>query len=296
MKSLDQLRNAFKTPDHEGGERMPNNYFPFWNMNEGDQAIVRFLPDANEDNPMGFLVEKVTHQLEINGEKKVVPCLSMYGEDCPICALSKSYYDAEDKVNGKKYWKKRQYIAQALVIEDPLPLDPKTNEDHVGKVRYMAMGFQLFNIIKEAFESGDLDEAPFAYEGGTNFIIKKSKQGEYASYALGSKFARKSTDLPAEITDELELVDLSTLLPPHPGRDKVEAMLSAAVTGAAYGGDDNNAGSDNAAFEKAVKAKVAASSAVDEPAPAAASANVDDEADDILAQIRQRRAAKASAE
>ena len=68
------------------------------------------------------------HNLEINGDRKSVPCLSMYGEDCPICAVSSAYYKAEDKENGKKYWKKKQHIAQALIVEDPLPADEATQE------------------------------------------------------------------------------------------------------------------------------------------------------------------------
>ena len=71
-------------------------------MKNGEQAIIRFLPDKNQDNPLGFLVEKLSHALTINGERKTVPCLRMYGEDCPICAVSSAYYKDEDKENGKK--------------------------------------------------------------------------------------------------------------------------------------------------------------------------------------------------
>ena len=94
--SLEQLRSAFKQPER-AGNNLPNNYYPFWNMKNGESATVRFLPDANQDNPYGFLVERLTHVLEINGERKTVPCLHMYGEDCPICAVSKAYYDDEDQ-------------------------------------------------------------------------------------------------------------------------------------------------------------------------------------------------------
>ncbi len=293
MKSLADLQNAFKGPDREAGN-LPNNYYPFWNMKEGEQAIVRFVPDANTNNPFDFLVEKVTHSLLINGEKKSVPCLSMYGEDCPICAVSQAYYKAEDKDNGKKYWKKKQYITQAIVIEDPLEPDKETKETHEGKLRYIALGYQLFNIIKESFGSGELDTVPYAYEGGTNFIIKKSKQGDYATYTIGSKFARKSSDLDEDVVANLQLADLSTLLPKHPGREKVEAMLEAALTGANYNDGKDSAKSTPApAKPGANKPKASALPTADDNGPVSTPEGLEDEADDILAQIRNRKKAKA---
>lgn len=289
--SIEQLRAAFKKNENEGSSR-PNNYYPFWNIPEGSQATVRFLPDANAENPMGFLVEKLMHTLTINGENKSVPCLKMYGEDCPICKVSSAYYKEEDKVNGKKYWRKKQHIAQALILEDPLPKNEETDENHEGKVRFLALGFQVFNILKDVFESGELDEIPFAYEGGTNFIIKKTKQGDYPSYNL-SKFARKSTDLTddeiAMVTDQM--VDLSTLLPKHPGLEKVEAMLEAALTGAEYSDSDGKSNDKPAAKAEKPAAKAAA---VEEPAGDDDDGEYDDEADKILQQIRARQSKKAS--
>ena len=308
--SIDKLRAAFKKTENEGTSR-PNNYYPFWNIPEGSQATIRFLPDANEENSMGFIVEKLMHTLLINGETKSVPCMKMYGEECPICKVSSAYYKEEDKVNGKKYWRKKQHLAQVLVVEDSLPPDEQSGETHEGKVRFVALGFQIFNIIKDAFESGDLDEVPFAFEGGTNFIIKKTKQGDHPSYAL-SKFARKSTDL----TDEEislakdQMVDLSTLLPQSVTIEKMEAMLEAALTGAEF--DDGDSGSKPAPAKKPTpKPKADARSrdndededlplipdAKPSKKPAAAESSdgeYDDQADAILKQIRDRQKKNAS--
>lgn len=295
--SIDDLKAAFKAPERTEGSNLPNNYYRFWNMSYGEQATVRFLPDANPDNPLGFLVEKVMHNLEINGERKSVPCLSMYGEDCPVCAVSQAYYKNDDKANGKKYWKKKQHIAQALIVDDPLPADEQTGENSEGKVRFVALGYQLFNIIKEAFESGELDEVPFAYEGGCNFIIKKTQQGEHANYAVGSKFARKASDLDQDTIDNLDLIDLSTLLPKHPGREKVETMLEAALTGSEYSDDSNNSStpSTNESSTPASSNAEASSASSEEDTPKSSESTDDQEseADDILAQIRNRKKAKA---
>lgn len=289
--TLDQLKAAFKK-DESSGSR-PNNYYPFWNMNEGEQAVVRFLPDADSENAMGFLVEKLMHTLTINGERKSIPCKKMFDEDCPICKVSSAYYKAEDKANGKKFWRKKQHIVQALVIEDPLPADKDSGESHEGKVRFLALGYQLFNIVKEAFESGELDEIPFAFEGGCDFIIKKTKQGEYATYAVGSKFARKSSDLSEDqialVTDNM--VELKTLLPANPELEKVEGMLEAALTGSDY--KEESSGSEGINFKPKAAAADEAETSAEEATPAAESSDeeFDDEADKILSQIRNRNKA-----
>lgn len=295
--SLDQLRSAFKQPERSGNT-LPNNYYPFWNMKDGESATVRFLPDGDPNNPLGFLVERLSHNLEINGERKTVPCLRMYDEDCPICAVSQAYYKDDDKENGKKYWRKKSHIAQVLVVEDPLDADQETGETAEGKVKFISLSYQIYNAIKDAFESGDLDDVPFAYEGGCDFVIKKTKQGEYPSYAL-SKFARRATDLSADEVEFVEgqLSELKTLLPANPGREKVEAMLEAALTGSDYSEEESTSAPATRAEKPApAAAKEVAEETVTETVTAAAESDSDsdDEGDKILAQIRARREAKAS--
>lgn len=277
--TLDQLKSAFTKPENEGSN-LPNNYYPFWNMKDGQSCTVRFLPDANAENPFGFMVEKLMHTLEINGERKSIPCGKMYGDDCPICKLSSEYYKKDDKINGKKYWRKKQYITQALIVHDPL--DPGDDgETHEGKIRYLTLGYQIYNVIKAAFESGELEEIPFAFEGGCDFIITKSKQGDYPNYAVGSRFARKATDLTADqiALVESNIIDLSTLLPKDPGQEKLQGMLEAAVTGGTY---------DDGSNQSAAPAATGTPAAAPTPAPAAETVT-DDDADAILQQIRDRK-------
>lgn len=293
--SIEQLRAAFKSDNNSGGSR-PNNYYPFWNMKAGEQAIVRFLPDKNQNNPLGFMVEKLMHTLTINGENKSVPCLKMYGEDCPICKVSSAYYKEGDKENGKKYWRKRQSIAQALIIEDPLPADADTGETHEGKVRFLALGHQIFTVIKEAFESGELDEIPFAYDGGCNFIIKKTSQGQYDTYAVGSKFARRASDLTENEIAYVEdnYIELDTLLPQNPGQEKVESMLEAALTGAEYSDSGSSTDNSTPVSSQSTKPVVKASTNDEDDADnnngdSENNEFDDNEADQILAAIRARR-------
>lgn len=311
-KTLESLKAAFaKTENSQTRENLPNNYYPFWNMKEDEQCKVRFLPDANESNPFGFLVVKSFHTLEINGEKKSVPCLyDHFGEDCPICKISQNYYKVEGKesVNGKKFWKKKQYITQALIIEDPLPIDSKTNETHKGKLRYITLGYQLYNVIQEAFKSDEvLDSIPYNFEDGYDFIIKKTAQGKYGAYNIGSMFSRKQRSLSEDemVVVNEHLADLSTLLPKHPGLEKVEAMLEAALTGANYKDEHNS-------FETVGEVKAATRTSkpqlpdddsepfetqtVVKPTPKTEEPEEgNSDVDNMLATIRARRAAQAKA-
>ncbi len=244
--TLEQLKAQYAKEDNK--DSRPSNYYRFWDMKYGESATVRFLPDKNEDNPLGFMVEKLMHNLEINGERRNVPCLKMYGQDCPICRVSSAYYKEEGKgsENGKKYWRNKQHIVQALIIEDPLPVNSETGENSEGKVCYLNLGYQIYSVIKEALTSGDLDAIPYDYEDGFDFVIKKTQQGDNAKYDVGSNFARRSTSL---TEDEIsfvgeELVDLSTLIPQEPDEEKIDAMLNAALTGDYY---DDGSGSGNKA-------------------------------------------------
>ena len=305
--SLEQLRSAFKKDTKTEGGGNQNNYFPFHKMQMGESATVRFLPDVDKSNPMGFLVEKRSHKLKINGQDRTIPCLTTYGDECPICKVSAAYYKADDKVNGKKYWRKLQYTAQVLVVDSPIP--PEAGEPAAnGQVKLMTINPQLYKVIKEAFESGDLENIPYQYDVGTNFIIKKDQQGEYASYIM-SKFAKRETALDDETIEFVTaaLKELSTTLPRKPERAEIEAMLEAEMTGSEYkAGAATQAApaaaaeddADMAAALTRMRAQRAAAIAADEdeddvvvqkPTTAPVAVVESDDDDDIIAQLRARR-------
>lgn len=296
-RTLAEMKAAYNTTNStEQRSNRPNNYYPFWNMENEERAIIRFVPDVNEDNPRGFLVEKVSHNLTINGQRTSVPCLSMYEEECPICKLSQEYYKAKDDINGKKYYKSRQNIGQAIIVEDPLPADKTTGETHVGKLRYVALTYQLLNVIKEAFAGDDLEYTPDDIKNGYDFVIKKTAQGKYPSYTLGTKFQPRSralTEAELEVVAE-HAIDLSTLLPKNPGVDKVRAQLNADVN--ATSEEDESFDQPSAPVAKSAPApsprvqeeiEQSAPKAAAKPAPAAEEA--DGSMDDVLAAIRARR-------
>lgn len=309
MSKIDMaaLRTAFKK-NEQFSSAGQNNYYPFYNMDMGASAEVRFLPDRNEENPMGFLIEKKMHTLVINGEKKTIVCPKTWGvhEVCPICKLSSAYYKKDDKDNGKLYYRKLQYIGQVLVVSDPLPKDKDTGENHEGKTRYIALGNQLYDVIKDTFESGYLKEPPFAFEGGCNFTIKKTEKmlpdkRKVAAYHM-SRFVPSPSDLDQETIAHVQstLIDLSTLLPKRPDVDKLEAMLEASLKGEPLKMGDSDADAtpdvDDQPVQVVTSAKEAASASTtvkeEKAAPAptpAATGEQDPEARRILAGLAERR-------
>lgn len=297
---LAALKSIFGSQENEGRrESLPNNYYPFWNMAVGQKAVVRFLPDANENNERGFLVEKSSHILTVNGQKRTVPCMTMYDEECPVCKVSRDFYNAKDEVNGKKYWRKRQYIAQALIVEDPLPANEQTGETHEGQVRGITLGYQIYNIIKEAFASDELEDIPYDLENGYDFIIKKTEQGQYATYAVGTKFKNNPRSLTDEEIAVVEdsMVDLSTLLPKNIGIDKLTSMLDADLNGEAFEENSNSDDSDDDGEETTTRARtttrkapVKAAKAEETETDSESSSDASTDVDSMLAAIRARRA------
>jgi hypothetical protein len=287
-RSLDSLKSAFGQKAGGGGDQTWKLFYPFWKMPDDSVAVVRFLPDLDEDNSLGFLVENLTHELVINGERKKVPCLTMHGEDCPICQLSRKYYDEENEAMGKKYYKKKGYIGQVIVIDSPI------EHDQNQLVKLIEFGPKIFKQIQAAFQSGDLEEAPFELKGGYNFRIKKTKSGQYADYGTSS-FAPKQSDLDDEIIEALNLFDLKEYRAKYMDRATIEAMLIADQTGQAF--KDEAASEEVAAPAPApVAAKPApvAAPAKEEAAPAAPAGG---KAASVLEQLRARaKAAKPAAE
>jgi len=287
-RSLEALKASF-TQKTGGGDPSWKLFYPFWKMEEGSTAVVRFLPDLDEENSLGFLVENLNHELVVNGEKKKVPCLSMYGESCPICELSRKYYDEENEPMGKKYYKKRGYIGQVIVIESPI------EHDQSQLVKLIEFGPKIFKIIQAAFQSGDLEEAPFELKGGYNFRIKKTKSGQYADYGTSS-FAPKQTDLDDSIIERIDLYDLKTFRTKQMDRATLEAMLIADQTGKAFKADDEEeeAAPVMAAATAAAVAAVKAEEPRVEAAPAAAAPEAKSTSS-VLEQLRARAKAAQAA-
>lgn len=295
--SLSSLKNAFAS---RGNTQTNSNQgplsYPFWNMEYGQSCVVRFLPDLDETNAQGFLIERMSHNLTIAGKRRVVPCLSMYGKDCPVCAKSQEFYGVNDEVNGRRLWRKRQYMGQVLVVKDPTQPNAETGKNYEGQIMPISISFQIYNIIKDAFSSDELEHVPFDFSNGYDFTIKRTEQGQYASYVVGTKFAPRPRGLTPEELDLVsdKIMNLKELLPDEPDLEYVTNLLEQDLTGGGELPADVAPASAPAAPAQPATAQPApaAAPATAQPAPAAdpAPAGGGDDVNSMLAAIRARRA------
>lgn len=226
------LRNAFKKKESEGGENTGfwDKFYPFYKMDFEQTVEFRFLPDLDEENPLGFIVENKYHELLINGKKKRIACAKMFGESCACCEHSQKYYDEGDEKMGKSFWRKLDYIVQGLIISSPFDYPLKDGEN---PVRMLSLGPKLYKVIEAKIVKGDLEEMPYDMVSGYNFRINKTHQGEFADYTT-SDFARKSTAIPESFLPNLELYDLKKFRYGQIEREQMEAMIEAFLTGRSY--------------------------------------------------------------
>jgi hypothetical protein len=298
-----------------------NAIYPHWNMAEGTEALLRFLPDA-DPNETFFWKERLMIKLPFAGIKGQtdsrpvtvnVPCMEMYGETCPVLSEVRGWFkDPSLEDQGRKYWKKRSYIFQGFVIDNPITED-STPEN---PIRRFIIGPQIFQIIKGALMDPEMDELPTDYVRGVDFRIKKTSKGGYADYSTSqwSRRERALSDQEKAAVDSFGLFSLNDFLPKKPTDVEVKVMtemFEASVDGEAYDpdrfgqyfrapgmsastGDPNKGASAPAAapVAEATPAPVAEPTlaVAEATAPASSDKPSSERAQDILAMIRSRNA------
>jgi len=329
--TLAEIRAKLQAAENRGSTGSQSNgdspIYPHWNIQEGTSAKIRFLPDADTKNSF-FWVERAMIKLPFVGVKGQpdsrpvqvqVPCMEMYGKDvpCPILAEVRPWFkDPALEEMGRKYWKKKSYLFQGFVRENPLS-DEKTPEN---PIRRFIISPQIFNLIKSALMDPDLESMPTDYQSGLDFTVTKTTKGGYSDYNT-SKWARKESALTNAEQDAIEkfgLFNLSEFLPKKPGDVELKVMkemFEASVNGEEY--DPERWGQyfkpSGMNFGDAAPASTAAPAAKAAPAestpweddvasaeksftaeptataPVAAPATSSQRADDILAMIRNRQ-------
>jgi hypothetical protein len=311
----------------QGGQSQGDNaIYAHWNIAEGSTARVRFLPDADNKNSF-FWIERAMIKLPFAGVKGQadskpvivqVPCVEMWGDACPVLAEVRTWFkDPALEDMGRKYWKKKSYLFQGFVRDNPLS-DDKTPEN---PIRRFIISPQIFNLIKNALMDPDMENLPTDYTGGLDFNVKKTSKGGYADYST-STWARKESALTSQeqgAIDQFGLYNLSDFLPKRPGEVElkvIKEMFEASVDGQPYDPDRWSqyfkpagfGGSDRGESAPAVASAPAPASAPkltvvdstppfdvdDEPAEAVApvvtaAKPTSDKAADILAMIRNRK-------
>ena len=248
MTTLASIRARLKEQearsDRSGSQSNDTNY-PFWNIPADSTAVVRFLPDANDNNDF-FWTERQMFKLPFSGivgdpdSKSTliqVPCMEMYGEKCAILNEVRAWFkDKSLEDMARKYWKKRSYVFQGFVVTDPL----KEEEPPENPIRKFVIGPQVFKVIKASLMDPDMDELPTDYTHGLDFRIIKSDSGSgHADYST-SNWARRERALSDEemsAINQYGLFNLQESLPNRPGEVEQRIMFEmfeASVNGEAY--------------------------------------------------------------
>ena len=325
MANLADIRARLAAQEHKpanNNQQTGGLTYPHWKIDEGSQAILRFLPDANQDNPF-FWVERAMIRLPFAGIKGgdpketvvQVPCVEMYGETevCPILSEVRPWFkDKSLEDMGRKYWKKRTFVFQGFVHQDPINEEEKPE----NPIRKFMISPQIFTIIKSSLMDPEMEDLPTDYNNGLDLRVTKTSKGGYADYST-STWSRKETALTEEERHAVEsfgLNDLSSFLPPKPNEVElkiIHEMFEASVDGQQYDpekwanyyrpwGVEKPSGSNQSTVNEVTPVANVSTASDDIPfeTPAgatevkteeAAPASTGSKAEDILAQIRARQ-------
>ena len=250
MATLAEIRAKLKQSERgsDNSQRTvgDNSVYPFWNIQEGKESVLRFLPDKDNSNTF-FWVERAMIKLPfagIKGETESkpvtvqVPCVEMYndGSVCPILSEVRAWFkDPGLEDMGRKYWKKKSYIFQGFVTEDGLNETDKPS----NPIRRFIIGPQIFTLIRSALVDPELEDLPTDYINGLDFRLKKGSKGGYADYSTSSwsRRTRPLTDVEQTAVDTNGLYNLTDFLPKKPSDIElkvIKEMFEASVDGEAY--------------------------------------------------------------
>lgn len=254
MATLAEIRAKLKEQEtRSNGESKSsggdNAIYPFWNLKEGQEAVVRFLPDGDTDNTF-FWIERQIIKLPFAGVKGEtdsrpvqvqVPCMEMWGETCPILSEVRPWFkESSLEEQGRKYWKKRSYIFQGFVVEDGLK--ESTDEKSENPIRRFIIGPQIFQLIRGALMDPEMDNLPTDILHGVDFKLIKTSKGGYADYST-SKWSRRERPLGDEEQAAFKqhgLFNLKEYLPKKPTDVElkvIKEMFEASVDGEPYDAD-----------------------------------------------------------
>lgn len=210
--------------------------YQHWDIPDNSEAVVRFLPDGNPNNP-DFCVTQMTINLpfagQIGGEfptdepvTVTVPCMEQFKKPCPIIIATRPWWKKDDMLElARMYYKKVSYIYQGFVVKSPM-VEENSPEN---PIRRFKISKSIYEIIYKGVMNPEFEDFPVDYIGGRDFKIAKSKKGgvdAYANYATSS-WSFKSRSLSENeliAIEQFGLPNLSDVLGKEPDEDGVEMI------------------------------------------------------------------------
>lgn len=211
-----------------------NASFPFWNIPDNTQATIRLLRDGDESNDF-FWRELTRINLVFPGvvggeyptDREVtvkVPCMEMFGQKCPITEDIRPLWKGseDDKNLARQYYRKKSFLYQGFVVNSPLQEQAPENP-----IRRFVINQTIHEIIEASLTDSDMIDLPIDEVNGIDFIIKKTKKGQYANYQT-SGWARRERSLTEEELTAIEtfgLFNLSEFLGRKPDEEELAAIF-----------------------------------------------------------------------
>lgn len=316
-----------------GGGGGDNAMYRFWDAKVGEAVTLRLLPDGNPANTLPYLEKQaITLPFEgvVGGDhptnktvKIKVPCMDMYGKNlCPITQAIRPWWTKKGEAPNpmhamaQRYYRKQSWLYQGLVVDSPI-VEQNVPEN---PVRRLMTNFQVHQIVETTLMDPKVRNNPTDPINGRDFIVRKTKQGQYDNYTTSSwdMDSRSLSDAEMASIEKFGLFHLDKFLGRKPDAEELAvifAMFEDSVAGrpfdvASYGKfyrpfvDQNDAAPEQTSGSTSAlsyaRPDAAASPAVTEGAGAAASApaSADEGAaapqpTDIMEKIRRMREAQA---
>lgn len=192
LERLERLRQGLKNSGGGGGDK---TYYAFWKMNVGQHAILRFLPDKNENNIYPW-AEKLYYQWKFPDPDKAgeelkvrLPCRETWDgkKTCDVANELRALFNTKDPADDKlarSYWFKRSFLYQGFVRKNPL------SEQDVPEnpIRLYAINKQIHGRIRDTLLETDPALAKFKHAGpddyvnGRDFVVKKTQGPMYVDW------------------------------------------------------------------------------------------------------------------
>lgn len=235
------------------GNSQPDAFLAFWNIPENEPLNLRFLPDADPNNPyfwrerdMITLTFKGIVGMHTDEVKVTVPCNEMWvPKSCPVLNELRQWYKVandtgndELKDQASKYWKKKTYLFQCMIAPDSAAV--KDDNAPENPIRRVLVNKNIYEKVKSVLLNKGVKELPTHFEGGRDFAIVKTKNGGgFNNYDM-SQFSMAERPLNEEERAAIEqygLFDLSEFMPKQPSPEELQAiaeMFEASVDGKPY--------------------------------------------------------------
>jgi hypothetical protein len=233
-----------------------NIFYRYKNMDYNSTCTIRFLPASseiaeNDVQPEFWLPKKVLRLRFENPEQQGsevilrIPARQMYTgektENDPVLKQAKALFDEAEKLKkagreeeskqvqakGSYHWHRGECIAQGFVNRSPF-FETELSEN---PIRLFELTKQIMNVINATLKSDDpavkLEYWPCHGKLGTDFVIKKTKSGDWPKYDGGSCFARHPSPWTTEqhlAFDKYGLFRLEDFLPTRPTDEEYQML------------------------------------------------------------------------